>query len=87
MAALALASVLYLALRKPPPEPSGRLIMLLASGGELLDPVLSPDGKMIASIATDQVRTDLFVSRAAGGERIADTRLDHETRGAREPRH
>ena len=59
-----------LALRRRSPPGGGRLTLLVSSGEELTHPDLSPDGTMIAYVAREQGRTDLFVSRAAGGERI-----------------
>ncbi|HEV3141364.1 MAG TPA: protein kinase, partial [Vicinamibacterales bacterium] len=48
----------------------GRLSLLLSSDAVARAPALSPDGKMIAYIAGQTDHVDLYVSRAAGGERI-----------------
>ena len=68
LAALAIAG--FLALRQKGPPGGGRLSLLISSGQQLTYPDLSPDGTMIAYVASEKGRTDLFVSRAAGGERI-----------------
>ena len=75
-----LAVVTWLLLRPPSrsggraPETEaarvGRLTMLLSSESRMSDPAISPDGKMIAYVAQDQGRHDLFVSRVAGGARV-----------------
>jgi serine/threonine protein kinase len=50
--------------------PGGNLTLLVSSEGGATDPTLSPDGKMLAFIAKDQGRLDLFVGRVAGREHI-----------------
>lgn len=75
--ALVAAAVLVMRPRAKAPAPDfsgGRhLTLLFSSPGELADPRLSPDGKMIAYVAEDQGHEDLFVSRVAGGGRIRVT--------------
>ena len=51
-----------------------RMTQLLSSAGEVLDPALSADGKIIAYVMQDQGQWDLFVSRTAGGGRVRVTR-------------
>jgi len=76
LAALAALAWFYLrplsktAGRVPEAASVGRLRMLLSSEGRVSDPVISPDGKMIAYVAADKGRVDLFVSRVAGGARV-----------------
>src|SRR3989454_1257727 len=48
----------------------GRLALLLSSEGEARSPALSADGKMIAYIAGDAGKVNLYISRVSGGERI-----------------
>ncbi|MBI3669281.1 MAG: serine/threonine-protein kinase, partial [Acidobacteria bacterium] len=68
------------------PAPGGRLTLLVSSEGEAKDPALSPDGKMIAYVAEDGGKLDLFVSRVAGGERVRLTSdAAHEARPAFSP--
>ncbi|HTS63290.1 MAG TPA: protein kinase [Candidatus Acidoferrales bacterium] len=47
-----------------------RLRLVIAAEGELLNPSLSPDGKMIVYAATEEGRTNIFVQRVSGGARI-----------------
>ncbi len=58
--------------RAPEPETArtGHLTLLFSSDGRASDPAVSPDGKMIAYVAEDKGREDLFVSRVAGGGRV-----------------
>src|SRR5207244_2971800 len=61
---------------------SGRLVQLLSSDRVASEPALSVDGTMIAYVAEDDAgRSDLFVSRVAGGDRVRltndDTRETH----------
>ncbi len=56
--------------RAPETASVERLRMLLSYEGRVSDPVISPDGKMIAYVAVDNGREDLFVSRVAGGARV-----------------
>ena len=58
--------------------PGGSLSLLVSSPNGAFDPALSPDGKMLAYVAEDQGRRDLFVSRVAGGESIRLTNDDAE---------
>jgi len=58
--------------------PGGDLSLLIYSPGGAFNPALSPDGKMLAFVAEDQGRMDLFVSRVAGGENIRLTNDDVE---------
>jgi len=60
---------------------AGRLTLLVSSHGEVSDPDLSPDGKMIALVAVAGAASELFVSRVAGGDRIQLT--DDGTRKTR----
>jgi Tol biopolymer transport system component len=84
--ALAVAAVLGLRLRTKAPATglsAGRhLTLLFSSPGEVANPRLSPDGKMIAYVAEDEGRQDLFVSRVAGGGRI---RLTNDTAHKSQP--
>ncbi len=63
--------------KKSPPVTlagGGRLSLLFSSAGEVFDPKLSPDGKMIVYGAEDDGRVDFFLSRVAGGGRIQLTK-------------
>ena len=73
VASLAVAAGLGVFSRFRAPSASvggGRLALLLSSEGEARSPALSADGKMIAYIASDAGKVNLYVSRVAGGERI-----------------
>ncbi len=60
-----------------PPAESGRLVQVLSSDHPASDPALSYDGTMIAYVAEDDAgRTDVFVSRVAGGGRVRLTNDD-----------
>ena len=48
----------------------GRLTLLFSSPSWAFDPALSPDGKLVAWVAEDRGRVDLFVSQIAGGARL-----------------
>ena len=48
----------------------GKLTLLVSSAGEVSGPALSPDGKMLAYVADEAGRKDLFAGRVAGGERV-----------------
>jgi Tol biopolymer transport system component/predicted Ser/Thr protein kinase len=58
--------------------PGGNLALFVSSSGGASQPSLSPDGKMLAFVAEANGRTDLFVGRVAGGERIRLTNDDAE---------
>ena len=61
--------------RQPPGEAS--LVRVLASDLPVTDPALSPDGTTVVYVADDESgRTDLFVSRVAGGARVRLTNDD-----------
>ena len=45
-------------------------VSLASIYGEASDPALSPDGKMIAYIAVNEGRADLYVGRSGGGKRV-----------------
>ena len=54
-----------------------QLTQILSSGQTASDPALSPDGKMVAFVATDESgRADVYVARVAGGARIRLTNDD-----------
>ena len=53
-----------------PDTANSRLRLVIAADGELLNPTLSADGKMIVYAATEEGRTNLFVQRVSGGARI-----------------
>jgi len=62
-------------IRTPPGGPvapnENRLTLLLSSERRIVDPVLSPDGRMLAYVGEDDAgRYDLFVSQISGGSRI-----------------
>ena len=66
------------------PPAAARLTLLVASDRRAFDPALSPDGKVIAYVAEDENgRTDLFVSRVAGGGRV---RLTNDVETESHPR-
>jgi Tol biopolymer transport system component len=54
----------------------GRLRLLFSSPSWAFDPALSPDGKLIAWVAQDRGRVDLFVAQVAGGARLRLTNDD-----------
>jgi len=54
----------------PPLTATARLTLVQASAAELRDPDISPDGKMIVYAGQEDGRTDLWVGRVAGGDRI-----------------
>ncbi len=58
--------------------PGGDLRLLVSSEGEVADPVISPDGKMLAFVAFREGHTDLFIGRSAGREHIRLTNDDAE---------
>jgi TolB protein len=58
----------------------GRLTLLFSSSSWAYDPALSPDGKLIAWVAHDRGKVDLFVTQVAGGARLRLT--DDEAREA-----
>jgi hypothetical protein len=64
-------------------RPGGRLTMLVTAEKMAFDPALSPDGKMIASVADDGGQRDLFVSRVAGGDRVRLTNTEAREVGPR----
>ena len=77
--AIAAAAVAWWRVARRPAPRSGReqLAQLLASDRPVGDPALSLDGTMIAYTAEDETgRTDLFVSRVAGGRPIRLTNDD-----------
>ena len=49
------------------------MTLLLSSEGEARAPALSPDGKIIAYIASEAGSVNLYVSRVAGGQHIGLT--------------
>jgi Tol biopolymer transport system component len=53
-----------------PTAADGRLRLLLSSEGELDGPSLSPDGKMFAYVEDIGERSQLYVSRISGGDRV-----------------
>jgi eukaryotic-like serine/threonine-protein kinase len=56
--------------------PGGQLNLLLSSEGEVENPTISADGKMLAFVAQDHGQWDLYASRVAGGARV---RLTNDT--------
>lgn len=78
VAALAMLAVVTWALarmgglREVEIEP-GRLSLLVSSEGRAFSPDLSPDGSMVAYVAGDWIRVDLFVRRVRGGEPVRVT--------------
>jgi Tol biopolymer transport system component len=71
---VAIAAVLWLhgtpARRQGGLVGGGRLTMLFSTPDAVLFPALSGDGKMLAYVLQQGVRTDLYVTRVAGGARI-----------------
>lgn len=59
------------------PVGGGRTTLLLSSDSVVGDPALSPDGKMLVYVSvSDQGRTDLFLTRVAGGGHVQLTTDD-----------
>jgi serine/threonine-protein kinase len=75
LVALALGAAAALALlRRPAADPTrgatGRLSLVLSATGRAFDPVISPDGKMIAYVADEGGAPDLLVRRVSGGQPV-----------------
>jgi Tol biopolymer transport system component len=64
------------------PMPGGKLRQLLATNKNILGPGISPDGKMLAYVEQGPNEDDLYVTRAAGGERM---QLTHDVSRKGEP--
>jgi Tol biopolymer transport system component len=74
---LALAAVLTFFLTRPPSELRlGRRVQLTLEPGLEIDPVLSPDGELVAYAAGPLGETRLYVRQVEGGAPVALTRAD-----------
>jgi serine/threonine protein kinase/Tol biopolymer transport system component len=78
LAIVALIFFLYGRFGKPAAgmQTGGKLRLFLSTEGNLSGPALSPDGKMLAYVQTNDGRQDLYVSRLAGGEHVRLTNDD-----------
>jgi hypothetical protein len=74
IAALSAGAFLVWRARQPTPIvaalEAGRLTSLLSAKDKIFDPCLSADGRMLAYVAREAGRTDLYVQRTSGGRRL-----------------
>jgi len=80
LAVVGVVLFLYGRINKPAsgPRTGGKLRLFVSSEGNLSGPTLSPDSKMVAYIQDNNGKTDLYVSRVAGGEHVRLTNDDSQ---------